>query len=304
MDTTLTQHPGSHQTGANFPNPKSSSFATATGEKPTLKERAKSLFANISKHEILLLAGSLAYTTALSIAPFILILLSFASFLSDSLQSRLYKQLSNVAGAKAGETIQGIIENANKHPSASGISGIIGLIVLAVSASAIFAQLRVSLDKINEHQDTAESSGLMGFLKERFLSVGLVFGFAFLSIASLMVTTVLAMLFEGTEGVIWQAISFAVTFLAFAVLFAAIYRFVPSDTLSWRRCAISGVVSAIFYIIGKALIGIYLAKAGLESSYGAAGSLVVFLAWVFYTTLTILVSYEFSSNLLGRESNA
>jgi membrane protein len=302
MDTTLTQHPGSHQTGANFPNPKTSGFATTTSEKPTLKERAKSLFANISKHEILLLAGSLAYTTALSIAPFILILLSFASFLSDSLQSRLYKQLSNVAGAKAGETIQGIIENANKHPSASGISGIIGLIVLAVSASAIFAQLRVSLDKINEHQDTAESSGLMGFLKERFLSVGLVFGFAFLSIASLMVTTVLAMLFEGTEGVIWQVISFAVTFLAFAVLFAAIYRFVPSDTLSWRRCAISGVVSAIFYIIGKALIGIYLAKAGLESSYGAAGSLVVFLAWVFYTTLTILVSYEFSSNLLGRES--
>ncbi|RYZ80735.1 MAG: hypothetical protein EOP06_24800 [Proteobacteria bacterium] len=71
-----------------------------------------------------------------------------------------------------------------------------------------------------------------------------------------------------------------ITFLAFAVLFAAIYRFVPTDMLSWRRCIISGVVSAVFFSMGRALIGIYLEKAGLESSYGAAGSLIVFLAWV------------------------
>lgn len=265
----------------------------------TLKERFSHMFSDITKHDIFVLAGSLAYTTALSIAPFILILLSFASFLSQDLQTKLYKQLSSVAGAKAGQTIQGIIENADNSPSLSGISGLIGFIVLAVSASAIFAQLRIALDKINEHKETPDSAGLMGFIKERFLSIGLVFGFAFLSIASLMVTTVLAMLFEGSEGVLWQAVSFVVTFAAFAVLFTAIYRFVPSDRLSWRRCMISGVVSAVFYIIGKALIGIYLANAGLESSYGAAGSLVVFLAWVFYTTLTLLISYEFSSNFLA-----
>ncbi|RYZ86121.1 MAG: hypothetical protein EOP06_15085, partial [Proteobacteria bacterium] len=115
---------------------------------------------------------------------------------------------------------------------------------------------------------------------------------------SLMATTVLAVAFDGSEGVLWQVVSFVITFAAFAVLFAAIYRFVPSDKLSWRRCAVSGFVSAIFYVIGKTLIGLYLGKAGLESSYGAAGSLVVFLAWVYYTALTILVSYEFTSNFL------
>lgn len=264
------------------------------------KEWLSKLFADISKHEIFLLAASLAYTTALSIAPFVVILLSVASILSDSLQARLVEELTNVAGPKAGETISGIIENADRNPEISGISGIIGFLVLAISASAIFAQLRVSLDKINEHQVKPNASGMMVFLKDRFLSVGLVFGFAFLTVASLMMTTLLAVFFQGREGFIWEAINFVVTFIAFSILFAAIYRFVPSDTHTWRRCAISGVVSAMFYTIGKSLIGYYLATAGFESSYGAAGSLVVFLAWVFYTTVTILVSYEFTSNLLDR----
>jgi membrane protein len=268
--------------------------------RPGIKGWLAKLWSDIGKHEIFLLAGSLAYTTALSIAPFVVILLSVASILSDSLQARLVKELTNVAGPKAGETIQGIIENADRNPTLSGVSGILGFLVLAISASAIFAQLRISLDKINEHQEKPESSGLVLFLKDRFLSVGLVFGFAFLTVASLMLTTLLAVFFQGTEGLFWQAINFVVTFATFAVLFAAIYRFVPSDTHSWRRCAISGVVSAIFYSVGKALIGYYLANAGLESSYGAAGSLVVFLAWVFYTTLTLLISYEFTNNLLDR----
>jgi membrane protein len=269
--------------------------------KVSVKHWLGQLWDDISKHEIFLLAGSLAYTTALSIAPFVVILLSVASVLSDSLQARLVKELTNVAGPKAGETIHGIIENADKNPTLSGISGILGFIVLAVSASAIFAQLRVSLDKINEHQEKPESSGIMVFFKDRFLSIGLVFGFAFLTVASLMMTTLLAVFFQGNEGLIWQAINSVVTFLIFSVLFAAIYKFVPSDTHSWRRCAISGVVSAIFYTLGKSLIGYYLANAGLESSYGAAGSLVVFLAWVFYTTLTLLISYEFTTNLLDRK---
>jgi membrane protein len=274
-------------------------LGTANDPALSLKARFERLFSNINKHDIFVLSGALAYTTALSIAPFILILLSFASLLSQEIQEKIYAQLATVTGVKAGQTIQGIIENADNSPRLSGISGLIGFLILAVSASAIFAQLRLALDKINEHQDTPESAGLWGFVKTRFLSVGLVFGFAFLSIASLMVTTVLAMLFEGSEGLFWQAISFAVTFATFAVLFTAIYRFVPSDKLTWRRCMTSGLVSAVFYIIGKALIGVYLAKAGLESAYGAAGSLVVFLAWVFYTTVTLLISYEFSSNFLA-----
>jgi membrane protein len=270
----------------------------------SLKEKSSRLFSSIGKHEIFLIAGSLAYTTALSIAPFVLILLAAASFLSQDMQNRFYTELYGIAGPKAGETIKSIVENADNSKSISGASGLVGFLILAFSASAIFAQLRIALDKINEHKETKESSGFKGFLKDRVFSIGLVFGFAFLSIASLMVTTVLAAVFGGTEGAVWQVVSFVVTFIAFAFLFAAIYRFVPSDRMSWRRCALAGAVSAIFYNIGKSLISLYLAKAGLESAYGAAGSLVVFLAWVFYTSVTILISYEFTRNFFHQEAKA
>lgn len=264
-----------------------------------IKERLSRLIDSIDKHEIFMIAGSLAYTTALAIAPFVLILLSAASLLSQDLQTRLYDQLSTLAGANAGKTIKTIIETADNNQTASGISGLIGFIILGISASAIFAQLRIALNKINEYKESPESSGFIGFLKDRVFSIGLVFGFAFLSIVSLMVTTILGAAFEGTEGFIWQTISFVTTFAAFSFLFTAIYKFVPSDIMRWKDCAVAGVVSAIFYNIGKSLIGLYLANAGLESSYGAAGSLVVFLAWVFYTSLTILISYEFTRHFLG-----
>jgi membrane protein len=194
--------------------------------------------------------------------------------------------------------VKAVMDNADKNPKMSGISGIIGFVVIAVSASAIFAQLRNALNKVNEHKPGPKQSGLMAFLKERFLSVGLVLGFAFLSIVSLLFTTFIAVAVPSGEGMLWHAISTGINLLLFTGLFTAIYRFVPSDRMRWKRCLISGAVSAVFYLIGKTLIGIYLGKAGFESSYGAAGSLVVFLAWVFYTALTLLISYEFTKNLV------
>lgn len=267
----------------------------------SLKKRMSRMVSDIGRHEVLLLAGSLAYTTALALAPFVIIMLSLASFLPDELQNRFYTAMKSAAGDRAGAAVQMIVENADKHPSLSGISGIIGFVVLAISASAIFSALKVVLDKVNEHKEGEGSSGVLAFVKDKFLSVGLVFGFAFLSIVSLMVTTALAVVFSGAASALWETVSFVVSFLLFALLFTAIYRFVPSDRLSWKRCAIAGGVSACFYLIGKFAIGLYLGKAGLESAYGAAGSLIVFLAWVYYTGLTLLVSYEFTTHLVLKE---
>jgi membrane protein len=203
-------------------------------------------------------------------------------------------------GEKASGAITEIVKNSNQKPVLSGISGILGFLVLAVSASAIFTQLRAALDKINEFVIPKSNSGLMGFIKDKFFSMGLVFGFIFLSIVSLMFSAILTALFpSGNDGFLWMAASFVVNFLMFSVLFTLIYRFIPSGRIDWRRCRISGIVSAVFYLIGKNLIGLYLGKAGFDSSYGAAGSLVVFLAWVYYTGVTLLVSYEFSRNILA-----
>lgn len=264
----------------------------------TIKEHLNHFIDDVDKHDIFTLAGSLAYTTALAIAPFLLILLSVASLLGPELQERLYVNLASSIGEKAGQTILDIVQNTRKNSSFSGWSGLIGFIVLVISASAIFAQLRVALNKINEHEAAKDKSGVWLFFKDRFLSMGLVFGFAFLSIVSMMVSTTIAVVFTAGEGLFWEAISFIVNFAIFSVLFTAIYRVIPSDKLDWRRCRISGMVSAVFYLIGKNLISLYLAHAGLESSYGAAGSLIVFLVWVYYTALTLLTSYEFTKNMV------
>ena len=264
----------------------------------TIKEHLGHFVDDIDKHDIFTLSGSIAYTTALAIAPFLLILLSIASLLGPELQEKLYVNIAASIGEKAGQTIIDIVQNTRKNSSFSGWSGLIGFVILVVSASAIFVQLRLALNKINEHETAKDKSGFWLFMKDRFLSMGLVFGFAFLSIVSMIVSTTIAVVFPTGEGVFWEIISIMVNFIIFSVLFTAIYRVIPSDKLDWRRCRISGMVSAIFYLIGKILISLYLANAGIESSYGAAGSLVVFLVWVYYTALTLLTSYEFTKNMV------
>lgn len=259
---------------------------------------------DINKHEIFTLAGSLAYTTALALSPFVLILLSIASILGPELQEKLYTQMAESIGPKAGKAVLDIVQNTKKNSSLSGLSGVIGFIILVVSASAIFAQMRVALDKINEHEVAKNVSGLWLFFKDRFLSMGLVFGFAFLSIVSLMVSTGISVVYSGGEGFVMQGISLIINLLIFTILFTAIFRVIPSDRLPWKSCRTAGLVSAIFYIIGKNLIGLYLAHAGLESAYGAAGSLVAFLVWVYYTALTLLISYEFTRNIFLHDKNS
>lgn len=263
-----------------------------------VKSRVSRVGTAIGKHEIFLLAGSLAYTTALALAPFVMIMLAIAAMLGQGLQEKLYANLSSVLGEQAGTAITMVVENADNKPSLSGFSSILGFLVLAFSASAIFSQLRIALDKINERVADEKDSGIWSFLREKFFSIGLVFGFIFLSIASLVVTTALAVVLPSGDGLLWKGFSFLINFAIFSGLFALMYRFIPSDRLPWRRCLISGLVSAVFYIAGKAVIGIYLGNAGLGTAYGAAGSLVVFLVWVYYTTLTLLMSYEFTNNVV------
>lgn len=269
---------------------------------PEIKMRLSTMLTNASKHDIFVMASSLAYTTALALAPFILIILSFASLLSPDLHQNIFDGLSTAVGEKIAGTIMAMIKSADNNPKLSGLSGMIGVMVLAFSASAIFTNLKIALDKINEHAFAKDPQGFLNFIKKKLFSVGLVFGFAFLSVASLIFTMVVAILYPGGMDIFWGLVSFAVNFSVFALLFTAIYRFVPTDQASWKSCVISGVISTIFYLVGKKIIGLYLGNTGLESSYGAAGSLIVLLVWVYYTALTLLFSYEFTRDVILKET--
>jgi membrane protein len=263
-----------------------------------LKEKTSAIIDDVDRHEVFILAGSLAFTTALALAPFIVILLGIVAVFGRDSQAKLIDQLTRLLGEQSGGAIQLVITNANKNSNFIGISGIISFVVLAISASAIFSQLRTALDKMNERKKDDTNSGVWFFFKEKFLSVGLVIGFIFLLITSLFISTAISVVFSGHGGWLWQTVNLVVSFCLFSVLFTLMYRFIPSEKVPWRRCGISGLMSAGFYLVGKVLIGIYLGRSALASAYGAAGSLVVFLAWVYYTTLTMLVSYEFTKTVV------
>lgn len=263
-----------------------------------LKQASQELIVRVTRHDLFTLAGSLAYTTALALAPFVLIVLSVAAWLGQDMQDQLYAQMRGVLGGQAGEAIRLVVENADRHSHLRGISGVIGFAILAFSASAIFSQLRTTLDRIDERQPSESDSGVWLFVRDRFFSVGLVFGFVLLAITSLSVTTAMSIVIPERQEAVWSVLSFIVNFVVFATLFTSIFRFIPSERLPWRRALTSGIWGAVFFLGGKALIGLYLDKASIGSSYGAAGSLIVFLVWVYYTTLTLLISYEFTNSVI------
>lgn len=260
------------------------------------------LVERMDKHEVFVTAPALAYATALSLAPFILILLSLFSFVGLDFQRRLSYALTTSLGTEAGATAKAILENTEQHPHLSGLSGLIGLFVLFFSASIVISQLRIALDKINEYKADVSSFGLIGFIRSKFWAIGLILGFAFLSIISLLVTAVIQMVYPDIRGFFWLFISYIFNLIIFSSLFTAIYRFVPTQKQSWTKCLFSGAISGIFFLAGKGLISFYLLKAGLGSPYGAGGSLIVFLAWVYFTALSLLTSYEMSVDWLKTET--
>lgn len=256
------------------------------------------LIERMDRHEVFVTAPAIAYATALSLAPFVLILLSIFSFLGLDFHRRLSTLLTTSLGGEVGATVEAILDNAEQHPNISGLSGLIGLLVLFFSASIVISQLRVALDKINEYKTNGESLGFLSFIRSKFWAIGLILGFAFLSIVSLLMTATINLIYPDLRGVFWLFISYLINLGIFSILFSAIYRFVPTKKQSWKSCLYSGFISGFFFLAGKGLISLYLAKAGLGSPYGAAGSLIVFLAWVYFTALTLLTSYEISLSWL------
>lgn len=266
--------------------------------------RLKTLALNFEKHELLVSSASFAYTTALAIAPFLIIMLSLLAFAGSDAQQSIVEQITVLLGPGAAEAVRTIAENAKKESRFSGVSGIISFIVILISASAMFSQIRRALDKVNELESGDSSLSVLSFLKERVFLVGLVLGFIFLLVISLFVTTALAMIFSNYNTLIWKTISFITNFSVFSILFASMFHFIPSKRIPWKKCILSGLCAAVFFLIGKSLIGMYLGRSAVGSAYGAAGSLIVLLVWLYYTSLTLLLSYEFTNTIFFGEKKS
>jgi len=251
-----------------------------------------------TEDEASLLAAALSYYTAISLAPLlVLVVVIVGLFLSqDAAREQVMGQLQGAIGNEGAQFLELILANADQ-PQVASLAGILSFLTLLWGSTNVFSQLQNSLNKIWDVEPKPGRSFWMT-LKDRLLSFGMVLGVAFLLLVSFIISAVLSAL--GTFGQswlpgidwIWQVVNFAVSLGVITLLFAAIYKVLPDAEIAWRHVWIGAAVTALLFTVGKTLLGWYLANAG--SAYGAAGSLIVFLLWVYYSAQILFFGAEFT----------
>ena len=244
-------------------------------------------------------AAALAFYTLFSMAPILVLAIAVAgSFLgAQAAQGAIFSQLKAMVGPVGAAAIQNLVAGA-RVPS-GGQATALALVLLAVGATSVFAELKDSLDEIWNRQ-VPVPTGVLALLRARLLSFGLVLALAFLLLTSLVVNTTLALLARFWEGLwagslwIFSSLSIAFTYVVIACLFAVIYKTLPEVTLSWRDVAIGALSTAILFSLGECAIAAYLRSGAVNTSFGAAGSLAVLLIWVYYSAQIFFLGAEFT----------
>ena len=263
------------------------------------------------RHNAPRLGASLAFYTILSLAPLSIVVIAVASLIFGraAAEGQIIWQIQDLAGREGAEVIRQMIEGARK-PASGILATTFGLLTLFLGATAVVAELRDALNTIWEipTQESHWRSSMVKILRERVLSFVMVLGVGFLLLASLIVNVWLAAAGAFFRGLLpmpepaLQALTSVVSFIVIAVLFALIYKFMPDVDLRWRDVAPGAVLTSLLFSLGKLLIGLYLGKTSLGSTYGAAGSLVVLLVWVYYSAQVFLLGAEFTQVFARRYS--
>jgi membrane protein len=258
----------------------------------------KEAYGDWSEDKASRLAAALAYYTAFSIAPLLLISIAVAGlvFGREAAQGQIFAQLNGMLGSDGASAIQTGIANSNEAGTGT-LSAVIGIATLIWSASGLFGQLQDALNTIWEVQPDPHA-GLVATLKRRFLSMTMVLGIAFVLLVSLVLSAGLSAV-GGLMGdvlpggnIVWQTLNFVLSFAIITGLFAAIYKVLPDATIDWSDVWIGAAATALLFTIGKVLIGVYLGHASVGSTFGAAGSLLVFLVWVYYSAQILFFGAE------------
>ncbi len=254
-----------------------------------------------NEDKVPLLAAALAYYTVFSLAPLLLIAIAIAGFFfgEEAARGEIIGQIQGLVGKEGAETIQAMIQNANRPGSGSTIATITGVVILLFGASGVFGQLQVALNTIWEVKPKP-GNGIKSFLQSRFLSFAMVLVIGFLLLVSLVLSAVLAAISSYFGNlvpgfvIVGQIVNFIISFGVVTVLIASIYKFLPDVDIPWKNLWVGAGVTALLFNLGKFLLGLYLGNGSVGSAYGAAGSLVVLLIWVFYSAQILLFGAEFT----------
>ncbi|HEX6160997.1 MAG TPA: YihY/virulence factor BrkB family protein [Thermoanaerobaculia bacterium] len=245
------------------------------------------------------LGAALAYYTIFSVGPLLLICVAMAGIFlgQEAAQGKVSDELGKVFGPKMAESLETMVQAAAK-PKSGMLATIVGVVTLLLGASGLFAQLKDALNTI-WNVEKKKAAGIMGFIKERFLSMAMVLGVGFLLLVTLVLDAVVSAMgpylarILGGEAIA-HILQLAVSFVVATLLFAAIFRILPDIKIAWRDVWFGAIFTSLLFVLGKWGLGLYLGKAAVGSAYGAAGSLVILLVWVYWSAQILFFGAEFT----------
>jgi membrane protein len=243
------------------------------------------------------MGAALSYYTLFSIAPLLLIVIAVAGlvFGADAARGEIFGQLDGLIGPDGAKAVEGLLQAADR-PAQGIVATIIGVATLLLGATTVFGELQNALDRIWRAPAREKSKGWWNLLRTRLLSFGMVLGIAFLLTVSLILSAAIAALGKwwGAAEILAHVLEVALSFGLTTVLFALIYKYIPRVHVGWHDVWIGAAVTAALFAAGKFLIGLYLGKSSVASAFGAAGSLVVLMVWVYYSAQIFLFGAEFT----------
>lgn len=245
------------------------------------------------------LGAALAYYTIFSLAPLLLIALALAGFFlgDEAAYGVLTDQLGRFVGPEGAKAIETMIQNAGENRGTGILATVISSLLLLFGASRVFVQLKDSLNTIWDVPPRKIEGGFKGFIKTRFLSIGFVLGVGFLLLVSLVISTILSAVGNYVDGFValgplLQVLNLLLSLAVITALFAMIFKFLPDIDLPWKDVWLGAAVTAVLFVIGKFALSLYLGRSSMSSTYGAAGSFVVLLVWIYYSAQILFYGAE------------
>lgn len=247
------------------------------------------------------LSASLAYYTIFALPPMLIVIITTVGLIygREAVQGEVFQQLSNFIGSNAALQIEGTIRNISSQQD-TRLANIIGIITLIIGATGVFTEIQDSINIIWGLK-TKPQRGWLKMIINRLLSFSMVVTIGFLLLVSLVIEGLLVafsdklkIYFPDVTVYIFQAINFLITFTVTTLLFSIIFKVLPDARIKWKDVTIGAMVTALMFMLGKFLIGYYLGQSNLGTAYGAAGSVIILLLWVYYSSIILYFGAEFT----------
>lgn len=263
----------------------------------------KDAFNGFLEHKVLKMSAALAYTTMFSLGPLLLVILFLSDifFGREAIEGTIFNQIKNFVGPASANQIQNMIENLALSNDGT-LTGIIGVVTLLIGATSVFAEIQDSINTIWGIKPK-KKSGFWLYLKARLLSFGVIGSFGFILLVSLGISTIMDSIsdrffsqFSDSIFYIAYISNSLLTFIIISSLFGAIFTILPDAEIKWKQVKLASFTTAILFMFGKFLISFYISNSNLQDVYGAAGSFVILMVWVYYSSVILYFGAEFAKS--------